>query len=126
EAIGMIVFFIEMNLFYVHANLNWDHGPFKFVIASPRFHRWHHADKPEAYGKNLANMIPAYDWMFGTYYNPEPCRERMGAPGVPDTDTVALMFSPFTLWREQWEKSFGKKPMTAPDDTASPAPSAQS
>ncbi len=27
---------------FVHANLNWTLGPFKYVIATPVFHRWHH------------------------------------------------------------------------------------
>ena len=27
---------------FVHANLNWTLGPFKYVIAGPIFHRWHH------------------------------------------------------------------------------------
>ncbi|MBV9077313.1 MAG: sterol desaturase family protein, partial [Methylobacteriaceae bacterium] len=27
---------------FVHANLDWTLGPFRYVIASPVFHRWHH------------------------------------------------------------------------------------
>ncbi len=27
---------------FVHANLDWTLGPFKYVIAGPVFHRWHH------------------------------------------------------------------------------------
>ena len=27
---------------FVHANLNWTLGPFKYVLATPVFHRWHH------------------------------------------------------------------------------------
>ena len=27
---------------FVHANLNWTLGPFRYVLASPVFHRWHH------------------------------------------------------------------------------------
>src|SRR5215475_10020846 len=27
---------------FVHANLNWTLGPFRYVIAGPVFHRWHH------------------------------------------------------------------------------------
>src|SRR6266404_1774327 len=26
---------------FVHANLNWTLGPFKYVLATPVFHRWH-------------------------------------------------------------------------------------
>lgn len=27
---------------FVHANLDWSLGPFKYVLAGPVFHRWHH------------------------------------------------------------------------------------
>ncbi|MCB1386942.1 MAG: sterol desaturase family protein [Nitratireductor sp.] len=83
---------------YVHTNLDWDHGPLRWLVASPRYHRWHHAKNPAAYGKNLANVIPAYDWMFGTYYNPHPCRDAIGADGVPHADVTGLMTYPFVQW----------------------------
>lgn len=88
---------------YVHLELDIDHGPLNWLIASPRFHRWHHADAPEAYGKNLANMIPLFDLMFGTYYRHDACAEPMGAlrDGIPDTDPVRLVLLPFVLWARQ-------------------------
>ncbi len=57
---------------YVHFEVDIDHGPMNWLIASPRFHRWHHADFPPAYGKNLANAIPAWDMLFGTYFKAGP------------------------------------------------------
>ena len=73
----MVFMSMVLNM-YVHMDLDWTHGPLRYVIASPRLHRRHHADVPEAYGKNLANVFPFYDVMFGTDYVPGPCRERMG------------------------------------------------
>src|SRR5690348_14230911 len=32
---------------FVHANLNWTLGPFKYVVATPVFHRWHHTRPDE-------------------------------------------------------------------------------
>ena len=90
---------------YIHADLDWDHGPLRYIIASPRFHRWHHADCPKAYGKNLANVVPLYDVMFGTYYNPHPCRERVGAEGVPHGDFIRLLTYPFVEWAAMLEKN---------------------
>ena len=55
----------------VHANLNWTFGPFRYVLASPVFHRWHHATEPEAIDKNYAATFPILDILFGTYYMPE-------------------------------------------------------
>jgi sterol desaturase/sphingolipid hydroxylase (fatty acid hydroxylase superfamily) len=28
---------------FLHANVNWDFGPLRYVIATPVFHRWHHS-----------------------------------------------------------------------------------
>ncbi|MFZ5733673.1 MAG: sterol desaturase family protein [Pseudomonadota bacterium] len=98
DAIGLGAVFVILHNIYVHVNVDWDHGPLRLLIASPRFHRWHHADVAEAHGKNLANVLPLWDWMFGTYYCPGPCRERMGAAGVPENDVVKLILWPWQEW----------------------------
>jgi sterol desaturase/sphingolipid hydroxylase (fatty acid hydroxylase superfamily) len=54
---------------WVHANLNWTLGPFKYVIAGPVFHRWHH-ERDHA-GVNFAGTFALFDLMFGTFYMPE-------------------------------------------------------
>jgi sterol desaturase/sphingolipid hydroxylase (fatty acid hydroxylase superfamily) len=58
----------------VHANLDWDWGPFRSLVASPRFHRWHHTSEDEARDKNFAGLLPLWDILFGTYYMPEDKR----------------------------------------------------
>jgi sterol desaturase/sphingolipid hydroxylase (fatty acid hydroxylase superfamily) len=55
----------------VHANLDWDWGPLRAVVASPRFHRWHHTDEASARDKNFAGLLPLWDILFGTYYMPK-------------------------------------------------------
>ena len=55
----------------VHANLDWDWGPLRAVVASPRFHRWHHTDEASARDKNFAALLPLWDILFGTYYMPK-------------------------------------------------------
>ena len=67
--------------FYAHMSVPVSHGPFDRLVASPRVHQWHHADTPEAHGKNLANIFPVWDVLFRTYYNPGPCNH---APGCSD------------------------------------------
>lgn len=54
----------------LHTQVPWDFGPLRFVFASPRFHRWHHANDPEARDKNFAGMFSFIDVLFGTYYLP--------------------------------------------------------
>ncbi len=94
--IGGIVLLLHNQ--YVHVNVDWDHGPFKWFLASPRFHRWHHVNDPKTYGKNLANLFPIFDRVFGTYYAGGPCRGPMGATGVPENDVVKLMIFPLSEW----------------------------
>ena len=97
-ALGAFGLTLSLHNMYIHADLDWSHGPLRMLIASPRYHRWHHADVPEAHGKNLANLIPLYDWAFGTYYCPGPCEAPLGAAGVPQHNPFALMVFPFVLW----------------------------
>ena len=43
---------------FVHANLNWTLGPFKYVLAGPVFHRWHHTAAERGGEKNFASHLP--------------------------------------------------------------------
>jgi sterol desaturase/sphingolipid hydroxylase (fatty acid hydroxylase superfamily) len=55
---------------FVHANLNWTLGPFRYVIAGPVFHRWHHTAADRGGEKNFAATFPVLDVIFGTFYMP--------------------------------------------------------
>jgi sterol desaturase/sphingolipid hydroxylase (fatty acid hydroxylase superfamily) len=55
---------------FVHANLDWTLGPFKYVIATPVFHRWHHTAADRGGEKNFAATFPIIDILFGTFYMP--------------------------------------------------------
>jgi sterol desaturase/sphingolipid hydroxylase (fatty acid hydroxylase superfamily) len=66
----------------VHANLNWTFGPFKYVLASPVFHRWHHTAADRGGSSNFAGTFPIWDLMFGTFYMPE--HELPDAYGIDD------------------------------------------
>jgi sterol desaturase/sphingolipid hydroxylase (fatty acid hydroxylase superfamily) len=72
---------------FVHANLNWTLGPFRYVIASPVFHRWHHTAADRGGEKNFAGTFPVIDLLFGTYYMPE--NELPNAYGVDDKEFPA-------------------------------------
>lgn len=55
---------------FVHANLDWTLGPFRYVIAGPVFHRWHHTDYRRGGNMNFAPTFPVLDLIFGTFYMP--------------------------------------------------------
>lgn len=81
----------------VHANLNWSFGPFRYVFASPVFHRWHHVSEGDAIDKNFASTFPVLDLVFGTFYMPEaalPENFGNGDPDFPD-DFWGQLIRPF-------------------------------
>jgi sterol desaturase/sphingolipid hydroxylase (fatty acid hydroxylase superfamily) len=67
---------------FVHANLNWTLGPFRYVLAGPVFHRWHHTSTREGGERNYASTFPILDILFGTFYMPE--NKLPAAYGVAD------------------------------------------
>jgi sterol desaturase/sphingolipid hydroxylase (fatty acid hydroxylase superfamily) len=67
---------------FVHANLNWTLGPFKYVLAGPVFHRWHHTTADRGGNKNFASTFPVLDLLFGTFYMPK--NELPDVYGVDD------------------------------------------
>jgi sterol desaturase/sphingolipid hydroxylase (fatty acid hydroxylase superfamily) len=85
DAFVVIVPFNFITSALVHANLDWTFGPFRYVLASPVFHRWHHSSDPRVRDKNFAPTFPVLDLMFGTFYMPKgELPAGYGAEGVPD------------------------------------------
>ena len=81
-----------------HANLSWTFGPLRYVVASPVFHRWHHAADTVCQARNFAPMFPAWDLMFGTFHMPSGrVPEAFGAEGVPD-GLFGQLVHPFANW----------------------------
>ncbi len=96
----------------VHANLNWTFGPFKYVLASPVFHRWHHTAADRGGSSNFAGTFPVWDLMFGTFYM--PANEMPDAYGVDDMHFPAgfgaQMLYPFRHIIDEWRARWAAKP----------------
>jgi sterol desaturase/sphingolipid hydroxylase (fatty acid hydroxylase superfamily) len=86
---------------FIHANVSWGYGALRYVIASPAFHRWHHAMDQQAWGKNYAGLFPIYDVLFGTFYLPRGQQPReFGVAGETITDRfLGQMVYPFRRLR---------------------------
>jgi sterol desaturase/sphingolipid hydroxylase (fatty acid hydroxylase superfamily) len=69
-AVGAFLPFLTAYAIMLHANLSWDYGPLRYVVASPAFHRWHHTKQAEGQDKNFAGLFPVWDLLFGTFYMP--------------------------------------------------------
>jgi sterol desaturase/sphingolipid hydroxylase (fatty acid hydroxylase superfamily) len=85
----------------VHANLDWDFGRFRYLIASPVFHRWHHTSPDLGGNSNFAGTFPLIDLLFGTFYMPRGARPS--GYGVDETDYpqdfLAQLAHPFRRYR---------------------------
>jgi len=78
----------------VHANVRLNFGPLRWLIASPEFHHWHHANQREAYNTNYAGQLSILDKLFGTMYMPEgQVPEKYGVDDpVPNTYLLHLIY----------------------------------
>ncbi len=91
---GALPFFTAYAIF-LHANVSWDFGPLRGVLASPRFHRWHHTSAEEGKDKNFAGLLPIWDILFGTYYMPEAQPLRFGVSEKIPADLPGQLLWPF-------------------------------
>jgi sterol desaturase/sphingolipid hydroxylase (fatty acid hydroxylase superfamily) len=83
---------------FVHANLNWTLGPFKYVLASPVFHRWHHTAADRGGSMNFAGTFPVLDLVFGTFYMPKnelPDAYGVDGQSIPEGFGSQIIY-PFT------------------------------
>jgi sterol desaturase/sphingolipid hydroxylase (fatty acid hydroxylase superfamily) len=91
--------FLTFYAIFLHADVDWDFGPLRSVIATPVFHRWHHSKDPQAIDKNFAGLLPLWDILFGTYYMP---RDRMpcdfGVPEKVPAGYFGQLWHPFSGW----------------------------
>lgn len=84
----------------LHSNVRVDFGPLRWIVASPLFHHWHHADQPDAYDRNFGGQLVIFDWLFGTLnLKSRKMPERYGlSPPIP-SGYLAQLAHPFTQTR---------------------------
>jgi sterol desaturase/sphingolipid hydroxylase (fatty acid hydroxylase superfamily) len=87
--LGAFIVVVTLQAIFIHANVRFNFGWLRWVIATPQYHHWHHARDPQAYNSNYAGEFPALDALFGTLYLPGnrwPARY-----GVDDTEPVGYL-----------------------------------
>ena len=55
--------------FFIHSNVRWRLGWLGWLVSTPSFHHWHHANDGRK-DSNYASMLPVLDRVFGTLYLP--------------------------------------------------------
>lgn len=93
--------FFTLYAIFIHARLNWDFGPLRYVIATPVFHRWHHSRAKDAMDKNFAGLFPVWDILFGTFYMPRgKVPDDFGVAGGFPQDMPTQLWQPVrNLWK---------------------------
>jgi sterol desaturase/sphingolipid hydroxylase (fatty acid hydroxylase superfamily) len=62
---------LTLHAIFIHADMTWDFGLLRYLVSSPRFHRWHHTSESEGLDRNFAGLFPWIDLLFGTFYMPQ-------------------------------------------------------
>jgi sterol desaturase/sphingolipid hydroxylase (fatty acid hydroxylase superfamily)/protein-S-isoprenylcysteine O-methyltransferase Ste14 len=60
----------QIQALLLHSNLKITFGPLKWLIASPEYHHWHHANERDAYDRNFAAQLSIIDVIAGTVFLP--------------------------------------------------------
>ena len=100
EVIDAYIVIVGFQAVFNHANVSVRLGPLRYVIVTPNFHHWHHAQDDEAIDKNYAAHFAFLDHLFGTAVQSDRAwPERYGVVGdyVPDGFLKQTAF-PFT-WK---------------------------
>ncbi|MER8746000.1 sterol desaturase family protein [Mesorhizobium sp. M1004] len=96
EAIAIYFLIYTGHALLLHANVRMNFGPLKWLIASPQFHRWHHADHREAYDKNFASQLSIIDALLGTFHVPgSALPEKYGVDEPVPTSYLGQIGYPF-------------------------------
>ena len=100
EVIDAYIVIVGFQAVFNHANVNVRLGPLRYLIVTPNFHHWHHAQDEEALDRNYAAHFAFLDYLFGTAVKTDrPWPSQYGVLG----DYVPLGFGkqlkfPFT-WK---------------------------
>jgi sterol desaturase/sphingolipid hydroxylase (fatty acid hydroxylase superfamily) len=95
DVIAGLVPLLTLYAIFLHSNVTWSFGPFRYVLASPAFHRWHHTSEDEGRDRNFAGMFPLLDLLFGTLYLPkgrQPMAFGVIGEAVPTTFFAQLAY----------------------------------
>ena len=66
EVIDAYIVIVGFQAVFNHANVSVRLGPLRYLIVTPNFHHWHHAQDDEAIDKNYAAHFAFLDHLFGT------------------------------------------------------------
>lgn len=104
SAILAYAMFSQWQSLLIHSNIRVNFGPLRWLLASPQFHHWHHANDSDAYDKNFAGQLPLWDVLFRSAYMPRGrMPERYGTDDSVPTTYLGQMAHPFQPAEYRWQ-----------------------
>lgn len=85
----------------IHSNVRIDFGRMSWLMASPRFHHWHHANHTDAMNKNFAGQLPLWDIAFRTYYLPDRMPSHYGTDEPVSGSYIGQLSAPLLPEKQQ-------------------------
>lgn len=111
QTFALFALFSAAIAFFIHTNTRLTVGPLKWVVATPEFHHWHHANQPGVRNKNLAAQLPLMDLLFGTLYMPNGQHPtRYGIPYSIPSSYFKQFTAPFQQLATRYRR---KRPVTS-------------
>jgi len=101
SAILIFTLIYQWQSLFIHSNTRIRVGPLKWLLASPQFHHWHHANEREAWDKNFAGQLPVLDMLGGTLFMPDRMPKKYGTDDPVPTLYHQQLAYPFVGNAEQ-------------------------
>jgi sterol desaturase/sphingolipid hydroxylase (fatty acid hydroxylase superfamily) len=99
---GVVIAFLYMYPFVVHANARIPLQWLERVFVSPRFHHWHHAEDAAGHDRNFGTLLTVWDRLFGTTARGGgfPDSYGIGNPELANGDFLTHLAAPFRQPRQ--------------------------
>lgn len=93
---GFLIAIDGLLAIFIHANVRLRFGWLEWLVASPAYHHWHHANEgPATANKNFGGLLPAVDALFGTLHLPKRLPQRYGIDEPMPQTYVGQLAQPF-------------------------------
>jgi lathosterol oxidase len=97
EAINIYLPILALQSVFIHSNLRFEMAGLQKIIATPKYHHWHHTRDAGCTDRNFSVSLPLLDILFGTYYSPKgqwPKQYGVKDPQIAET-YLAHLLAPF-------------------------------
>ncbi len=94
-AIVLSYFLYQWHALLLHSNVRLPLGPLRWIIATPEFHHWHHANERDVWDKNFSGQLPLWDILFGTAHMPGKMPEVYGVDDKVPEGYLGQLAYPF-------------------------------